>query len=658
MVGAAGVFVRLACRRATVIILHVNGTEPSGAREGLLTQSTTRWRNFVQTETGSAVLLLAAVVAALVWANVDLHSYEAVWEARFTIGFETHRLSLSLHEWINAGLMSLFFFVVGLEARHEFDIGELRDRRWVLLSVVAGLCSMIVPALIYVAINSGHDSVHGWATAMSTDTAFALGILAVFGSRLPAALRAFMLSISVVDDLVALLVIAVFYSDDIHAPALLVALGTLLLIAALLMSGARCGAYCAVLSVVVWVALHEAGVDPVVTGLAVGALVIAYPAARVDLERATRLFRLFREQPTPELQQSAVQGLAAAISPNARLEQKFLPWVSLGVVPLFALANAGIELNGAKLAAAFTSPITLGIVCGLVLGKIVGVVGAMAASRLLSGGRLRPNVGWGSVTAGGAIAGAAFTVSLLIASLAFEGEALDQARIGILATLVGALVAGWIVTGVIRLLPPKRRTRALWGTFDPLVDLAVAVDEHHDRIRGSAHAVVTVVEYGDFECPYCGQAEAVVRDLLDSENDVRYVWRHLPLTDVHPHAQLAAEASEAAARQGRYWEMHDLLMARQHALRGSDLLRYAEEVGLDVDRFRRDMEQHRGALRVAEDVDSADLSGVSGTPTFFINGRRHHGAYDIEALTRAVERARQLALARQRGTAEPTSAAG
>ncbi|MFD4263174.1 Na+/H+ antiporter NhaA, partial [Streptomyces sp. NPDC058534] len=188
------------------------------------TRGGTRWRTFVRTETGSAALLLVAVVAALLWANIDIHSYEAVWQAHFTVGFDTRHLSLTVHEWINAGLMSLFFFVVGLEARREFDMGELRDRRWVLLSAVAGLGSMVVPAVIYVVINAGHDSVHGWGTAMSTDTAFALGILAVLRHRLPASLRAFMLSISVVDDLVALLVIAVFYSDEIHLRALLLRL--------------------------------------------------------------------------------------------------------------------------------------------------------------------------------------------------------------------------------------------------------------------------------------------------------------------------------------------------------------------------------------------------------------------------------------------------
>ncbi|MFE2355580.1 Na+/H+ antiporter NhaA [Streptomyces parvulus] len=612
----------------------------------MTTRGGARWRTFVQTETGSAALLLAAVVAALLWANIDIHSYEAVWQAHFTVGFDTRHLSLTVHEWINAGLMSLFFFVVGLEARREFDMGELRDRRWVLLSAVAGLGSMVVPAVIYVVINAGHDSVHGWGTAMSTDTAFALGILAVLRHRLPASLRAFMLSISVVDDLVALVVIAVFYSDEIHVPALLIALGALLAIVVVLrLADAGRGLLCALLAVGVWVALHEAGIDPVVTGLAVGALVIAYPAPRGDLERASRLFRLFREQPTPELQRSAARGLASAISPNERLEQRFLPWVSFGIVPLFALANAGIELSGARLADAFTSPITLGILCGCVLGKIVGVLGSMAGARLLSGGRLRPNVGWGSVTAAGSIAGAAFTVSLLIAALAFEGEELNQARIGILATLVGSFAVSWGVSAVIGLLPTARRARALLGTSEPLTDLGVSVDERHDHVRGPADAAVTLVEYGDFECPYCGRAEGVVRDLLGSETDVRYVWRHLPLTDVHPHAQAAAEAAEAAARQGRFWDMHDRLLDHQDELGERDLLRHARELGLDMEVFREDLARRRGGGRIAEDVDSADLSGVSGTPTFFVNGRRHHGAYDIDALKRAVEQARRRALA-------------
>jgi protein-disulfide isomerase len=190
------------------------------------------------------------------------------------------------------------------------------------------------------------------------------------------------------------------------------------------------------------------------------------------------------------------------------------------------------------------------------------------------------------------------------------------------------------------LLPRRLRLRALLGTAESIVDLAVPVDPERDHLRGPRDAPVTVVEYGDFECPYCGQAEPVVRELLSDFGDVLYVWRHLPLSDVHPHAQQAAEAAEAAAAQGAFWEMHDLLFAHQSALRLRDLIAYAEQLELDVERFADDLRKRSHSARVAEDVDSADLSGVSGTPTFFINGNRHHGAYDIDTLAAAVRAAR------------------
>jgi protein-disulfide isomerase len=180
------------------------------------------------------------------------------------------------------------------------------------------------------------------------------------------------------------------------------------------------------------------------------------------------------------------------------------------------------------------------------------------------------------------------------------------------------------------------RAQALLGSAQTTSDLYLDVDSERDHIRGPADAPVTLVEYGDFECPYCGLAEPAVRDLLREFGDVGYVWRNLPLSDVHPNAQLAAEAAEAAAMQGRFWEMHDLLLAHQDALDPDDLVRYAQQIGVDVDEFANDLRTHAGAARVADDVDSADLSGVSGTPTFFINGRRHYGAYDLETLSNAV----------------------
>jgi len=181
----------------------------------------------------------------------------------------------------------------------------------------------------------------------------------------------------------------------------------------------------------------------------------------------------------------------------------------------------------------------------------------------------------------------------------------------------------------------------LLGTAETIIDLAVPVDPKKDHVRGPSDAPVTLVEYGDFECPHCGQAEGVVRELLaDYGDDLRYVWRHLPLTDVHPYAQLAAEAAEAASKQGKFWEMHDLLLDHQGALMAKDLVRYAAEIGLNTEQFTRDMRKHAGTAKVASDVDSADLSGVSGTPTFFVNGKRHHGAYDADTVSLAVRAAR------------------
>jgi protein-disulfide isomerase len=203
-------------------------------------------------------------------------------------------------------------------------------------------------------------------------------------------------------------------------------------------------------------------------------------------------------------------------------------------------------------------------------------------------------------------------------------------------------VLTWLTFRATELLPKRLRIQALLGSAEPLIDLAAPVDPSRDHIRGPENAKVTLLEYGDFQCPYCGMAEPVIRELLADSGDVQYVWRHLPLNDVHPNAQVAAEAAEAAAKQDRFWEMHDVLLA-QDDLRPPALITSAERMGLDVERFRNDLREHTGAARIAEDVDSADLSGVSGTPTFFINGRRHHGAYDLATLSAEVRAARARA---------------
>ena len=600
-------------------------------------------RDFLSTESGGAMVLLGAAMAALVWANSPWSgSYESFWSTTLSIRVGDEGLSLELREWVSEGLMALFFLVVGLEARRELDLGTLRERRRLTLPLVAAAGGMALPALIYLAINAGGDGAPGWAAAMSTDTAFALGVLAVV-ARGATRLRVRLLTLVVIDDLVALLVIATVYTEDVDAVALAVAGGLFLLLLALRYAPpAWRSPAAALVGAGVWVALHESGVDPLLAGLAVGLAVSAYPPARSDLERVTELARSFREQPTPELARSAQLGVTSAISANERLQYRLHPWTSFVIVPLFALANVGIEIDGELLGDALTSPITLGIVFGYVVGKPVGLVGGVWIATRVTG--IRPTLTWPVVVGGGAVAAIPFTVSLLIVGIAFEGRQLEEAKLGVLLAALLASLVSWVVFRAIGRLPDGMRARQLAGTAEDLLDLSDPVDPGRDHVRGPDGAPVTLVEYGDYQCPYCGQAELVIRALLDEFGDeLRYVWRHLPLSDVHVNAQMAAEAAEAAGSQGAFWPMHDKLLAAQDELTAPDLKRHAEHIGLDVDEFWDELRRREHAARIADDVASADASGVAGTPTFFINGRRHHGAYDIDTLGAAVRAARTRA---------------
>ena len=474
---------------------------------------------------------------------------------------------------------------------------------------------------------------------MSTDTALALGLLVVVGRDVPDRVRTFLLTVFVVDDLVSLLVIALVYTHDLDVRylALAVAFFGLFLLVKRLRLGTP--ASLVVIGVAIWASMLGSGIDPIVSGLAIGLTAPAYTPAREDLEQASGLFRQFREEPTPELARTAVVGLRRTLSPNDRLQRIYHPWTSYVIVPLFALANAGIAIDGSFLRSAMTSPIILGIVLGYAVGKPVAVICASWVISRMTHGRLQPAVGWAAVTGSGTIAGIGFTVAFLIASHAFDGDRLAEAKFGVLLAAAVAAAATWIVFRITALLSVDRRAVALHGRAEQLVDLAVDVDPERDHVRGPQDAAVTLVEYGDFQCPHCGQAEPAVRAVL-GDADVRFVWRHLPLTDVHPEAELAAQAAEAAGDQGRFWEMHDLLLAHQDHLRKPDLLAYAEQLGLDVPRFQKQLYSHMHQARLAQDVESADISGVSGTPTFFVNGRRQYGAFDAASLTSAVAAAR------------------
>jgi Na+/H+ antiporter NhaA len=588
-------------------------------------------------EAGGALVLVAAAVAALVWANAAPDSYASAWETRLEIVLGDERLGTDLRGWVNEGLMTLFFLVVGLEAKREMDLGELRERTRIAIPVLCALGGMAAAAGIYLALNAGGPGAAGWGAAISTDTALALGALALLSRGRAIRVRVFLLTLVVIDDLVALAVIAVAYSEAISVTALAVAAVLFAALVALRWAGSWRGPVAVLLGIGIWLALFESGIDAVLAGLAIGLITTAYPPTRDDLERSTDLARSFREQPTPELAYTARAGLVSAISPNERLQYRLHPWTSRVIVPLFALANAGIHLDGDLISAAMTSSVTLGIVLAYVVGKPLGILGA---AWLATRGTTRLTITFPALAVGAASAGIAFTVSLLVATLAFEGPLLDEAKVGVLLTAIISPAVAWTASRVMRRLPEDVRARQLGATAETIVDLADDVDPERDHIRGPVDAPVTLLEYGDYECPYCGDAAPVIEKLRARlGNELRYVFRHLPLTDVHPNAQLAAEAAEAAAAQGAFWDMHDRLLTHQDALGPLDLHRYAAELGLDVDRFREELRRRHYARRVAEDVQTADASGVSGTPTFFINGRRHQGVYDVESLAKAVKAA-------------------
>jgi Na+/H+ antiporter NhaA len=362
--------------------VNMTGAEsPFSGRTAWTRSTQAPFRRFLRTETGSAAVLLAAAIAALVWVNVDAESYDDVWTTILSIEVGGSGVELDLREWVNEGLMTFFFFVVGLEARREFDLGDLRERRRVALPALAAVAGMAAAVLIYLAFNAGGDSARGWGIAMSTDTAFALGVLALAGNRFPDRLRAFLLTVVVVDDLLALVVIATVYTEDLSTTALLVAFGFLAVMLVIRSLRVRVGLIYFTLGAATWVALLEAGVDPIVIGLLMGLLTWAVPAGRTELEQATERFREFREQPTPDLARSASVGLRAAVSPNERLQGLYHPWTSYVIVPIFALANAGIAIDGDLLSQAYASPITLGILFGYVAGSPSGSWGARGSSR-------------------------------------------------------------------------------------------------------------------------------------------------------------------------------------------------------------------------------------------------------------------------------------
>ncbi|HEX6106866.1 MAG TPA: Na+/H+ antiporter NhaA [Gemmatimonadales bacterium] len=415
------------------------------------------FQQFAHRESAGGVVLLVTTVVALVWANSPwAESYHYVWERTFTVGAPGFGLSLSLHHWINDGLMAVFFFVVGLEIKRELLVGELSTRRGAAFPIAGAVGGMVVPAAIYAAINAGGPGAAGWGIPMATDIAFALGVLALLGPRVPLALKVFLAALAIVDDIGAVLVIALFYTADLSLGALAWAGGALVLLVLANLSGVRHPAVYAVVGLVLWVAVLYSGIHATIAGVL---LAMTIPArTRLDpdqfLERAQAALDDFERGSgghttvlTNEEQQEALQRLEelceAAQAPLLKLEDKLHAVVAFGIMPLFALANAGVPLSR-DVAGVLGEPISLGIILGLLLGKPLGITAA-AWLAVRSGLAAKPaNVPWPAVHATGWLAGIGFTMSIFIAGLAFPSAAeLTAAKLGVLAASLAAGLVGW-----------------------------------------------------------------------------------------------------------------------------------------------------------------------------------------------------------------------
>ncbi|MGE3601130.1 MAG: Na+/H+ antiporter NhaA [Dehalococcoidia bacterium] len=417
------------------------------------------FRAFAQLSAAGGILLGLCTVIALLWANSPWSdSYTRLWATYVTVGGGQLVLRETLLHWINDGLMAVFFFVVGLEIKREILIGELASPRRAALPIAAAVGGMVVPALLYVSLNRSGDAAAGWGIPMATDIAFALGVLALLGSRVPTALKVFLTALAIVDDLGAVLVIALFYTDAINLPALswgVAGLGLLVLANRL---GVRRSLVYALLGTVVWVAFLRSGVHATIAGILVALTIPARAVIDADafVARGRAMLTVFdqasrhgRRAGTNEAQHSALQALEDAVdhveAPMQRMEHALHPWVAFAILPLFALANAGVDLSG-DLGGMFRESVTLGLLLGLLLGKPLGITLAAWLAVRTGLAAMPAGVSWRQVRGVGWLGGIGFTMALFIASLAFGDSAeLAMAKLGIFSASVLAGLIGWVL---------------------------------------------------------------------------------------------------------------------------------------------------------------------------------------------------------------------
>ncbi len=399
--------------------------------------------DFFHKEASAGLLLVLAAVVALIWANSPwADSYVSFWSHEITLALDQHTLTLTLREWVNDAAMTIFFFVAGLEIKRELTLGELRDPRQAALPIIGAFGGMVVPAAIYAVLNVGGVGAKGWGIPMATDIAIVMGVVALIGSRAPSWLKLFLLALAIVDDMGAILVIAVFYSEGVSFGWLAFAIAMLVIAMAIRRRVPVIGVY-VVLGILCWFGLHEANVHPTLAGVAFGLLAPVVPRRRNQLELDPTLHDDDDPRAAAELSEQVRAGVSIVEWMSFRLH----PFTAFLIVPVFALANAGVRIPGSEIGEALSSTVTWGVILGLVVGKTVGISAAVFLAVLVGIGRLPPGVKTATVIGGASLGGIGFTVSLFVTELAFGDTAPGRdARLGVLiASIVAAAIGTTIV---------------------------------------------------------------------------------------------------------------------------------------------------------------------------------------------------------------------
>lgn len=604
--------------------------------------------SLLQSESSGAIMLVLATVIALGWANLSPEGYDAFWHVDIALAVGDGALSMSLQHWVNDAAMVLFFFLVTLEVKKDIVLGELRDWRRASLPVLAALCGLAVPAVLFVAMTAGTADVGAWGVVISTDTAFVVGILAAFGSRVPVALRVFLLTLAVVDDVGALAVIAVVYTEDLNFWWLVAAAVVTLLIWLVARARVwRASAYIA-LGILLWFAILQSGVHATIAGVVLALMLPVFPPKREAIDRAEALTTGFRRTPNAERGIAAAEGILSSVSINDRFQLSLDRLVALVIVPVFALANAGVLITPQSLEHAFSSQLTWGVIVGLVVGKFLGVTVSVAVGRRLRIGELPEALHLRHIASGSLLTGIGFTISLFIVDLAIDDPvAQSDARIGILTA--SALAAGLAVLAL-----------ALVSRYDAAhapdrIALNRPVDPERDHVRGPESATYTLVEYGSFGGVDDLSTEEVLTQVLDYfEGDLRHVFRHVPPMEEGAPEQ-TAEALESVAGQDRrlFWPMrHELnQISETRALDARELLRAAVNVGANLSRVESDLRMGTRRARVQEDYMDAESLGIRRGPVLFVNGLIYEGEFAPEPIIAEIIATRQPGVAPGGGTA-------